>query len=325
MTVMTLLIDRRGTRVALANTGVVEVRYEDGETHKIGLAGLRRIIVQGDAQLSASLLRACSAAGVAVILVAGRGRGEPAHLFPAPRGTILLRHAQHRCYADPVRRLDIARALVRAKIQQQVLWLDAHGEGSETVSRFLAQAESAAGINELMGVEGAAAARYFSVWSKCWRNPWHFSGRNRRPPRDPVNSLLSLGYALALNHVGRRATLSGLDLALGFLHAPFPQRPSLALDLLEPVRPWVDQWVWRLLESGALKPADFTDRRQEGCRLSKEGRGVFFREWHINEDDWLPKPARHALAIVLSKLRPFKNRTVLQPDEFANNPAHEFD
>ncbi len=110
---------------------------------------------------------------------------------------------------------------------------------------------------------------------------------------------------LALTQVGRRAALRGLDLSLGFLHAPMPNRPALALDLLEPVRPRVDQWVWRLLESGALRPEDFTNSSEEGCRLGKEGRSVFFREWHTSEDQWLPKPARHALAIVLIKLRSF--------------------
>ncbi|MGH8475532.1 MAG: CRISPR-associated endonuclease Cas1 [Methylococcales bacterium] len=78
-----------------------------------------------------------------------------------------------------------------------------------------------------------------------------------------------------------------------------------------PVRPWVDQWVWRLLESRALNPEDFTETAAQGCRLSKEGRAVFFREWYRSEDEWLPKPARHALAIVLTQLRPLTNPRAL--------------
>jgi CRISPR-associated protein Cas1 len=303
MAVMSLLIDRRGSEIALHNTGVVEVRHEDGTTHRIGLSGLRRIIVQGDARVSASLLRAGREHGVAFVLAAGRGRGETAHLFPEHRAGLALRLAQYRAHLEPDRRLALARALVHAKLEQQVLWLEAQGLDAATVRRFLAEAGAAPGIPELMGVEGAAAARYFALWGRLWREPWRFTGRNRRPPRDPVNALLSLSYMLALNRVGQMAALRGLDPALGFLHAPLNGRPALALDLLEPVRPWVDQWVWRLLERGALRPDDFTDSAQEGCRLSKEGRAVYYREWHVDEDQWLPRPARHALAIVLHRLR----------------------
>jgi CRISPR-associated protein Cas1 len=214
-----------------------------------------------------------------------------------------LRHAQHLALADPERRLAVARLLVRAKLDQQVLWLEAHGLDAATVRRFGAEADAAAGIPALMGVEGAAAARYFSLWAGLWQPPWHFPGRNRRPPRDPINALLSLGYTLALSRVGQLAALRGLDPAVGFLHSPVDGRPALALDLLEPVRPWVDQWVWRLLDSGAFTPEDFTHGKADGCRLAKAARAVFYREWHSEEDQWLPRPARHSLAIVLRSLR----------------------
>ncbi|MGH8475533.1 MAG: CRISPR-associated endonuclease Cas1 [Methylococcales bacterium] len=205
----------------------MEIHYENLETHRVGLQALRHIIVHTDAQLSASLLRSCNEAGVSILLAAGRGRGATAHLFPS-RETTRLRHAQHRSYADSARRLNIARALVKAKIDQQVQCLKAHGEDSQSVSRFIDQAECAPGINELMGVEGAAAARYFTIWAKLWHKPWHFPGRNRRPPRDPVNALMSLGqapYSLALNHVGRRAALCGLDFYWASCTARFPTDP----------------------------------------------------------------------------------------------------
>lgn len=303
MSVMSLLIDRRGASVGLSGPGVVEVRYEDGETHRLGLRGLRRIMVRGDAALSASLLRACQEAGIAVVLSAGRGRGGTAHLFPEARGAVHLRHAQHCCHADPARRLALARAVVAAKIEQQAMWLEAHGLEAGTVRRFVGEAGAALSIGALMGVEGAAAARYFALWGGLWEAPWQFQGRNRRPPRDPVNALMSLGYTLALSRVGQLAAARGLDVALGFLHSPLSGRPALGLDLLEPVRPWVDQWVWRLLAKGALQPGHFTFSAAEGCRLDKAGRAVFFREWHAAEDQWLARPARHALAVVLAHLR----------------------
>lgn len=303
MAAMTLLIDRRGAQASLHGSGVVELRYPDGETHRIGLRGLRRIIVQGEAQLSSGLLRACHAEGIAVMLAPARGRGDATHLFPPARESVGLRHEQYACHADPPRRLALASALVSAKIEQQALWLEAHGFGVGAMRQLAGEATSARDLDALMGLEGAAAARYFGLWARAWQDPWHFPGRNRRPPRDPVNALLSLGYTLALNPVGQQAALRGLDVSLGFLHAPHSGRPSLALDLLEPVRPWVDQWVWRFLSNGTLQPGDFTYSAEEGCRLGKKGRAEFYRRWHATEGLWLPRPTRHAMAIVLTHLR----------------------
>lgn len=305
---MTLIIDRRGVCLDLAGSGVVRVRYDGGETHRLGLNGLQRIVLQGDVQLSASLLRACSEAGVGLVLAPGRGRGEAVHVFPAFRGPVNLRLAQHQGYADSLHRFTLAQKLVAAKIGHQALWLEAHGV-HHTLQRFMDEAHQVQDLAVLIGVEGAAAARYFAQWSTLWKAPWTFTGRNRRPPRDPVNALLSLGYALALSYGGRIAALRGFDMEIGFLHAPQSGRPALALDLLEPVRPWVDQWVWQLLNSGKLTPDNFTSSPGEGCRLDKEGRAVFFSEWYGSEDGWLRKPARNALALVLKVLRRFANFT----------------
>lgn len=303
---MTLIIDRRGTCLDLAGNGRVRVRYEGGETHRLGLQSLQRIVLQGEVQVSSTLLRACSEAGVGLVLTSGRGRCEAVHVFPASRGAVALRLAQHQCYADPLHRFTLAQKLVAAKIGHQALWLEAQGVHPR-LERFVEEAHQVQDLAMLMGVEGAAAARYFAQWGTLWKTPWTFTGRNRRPPRDPVNALLSLGYTLALSYVGRMAALRGFDLAFGFLHAPQAARPALALDLLEPVRPSVDQWVWQLLNSGKLTPSNFTTSPGEGCRLGKEGRAVFFSEWYGSEEGWLRRPARNALALVLKSLRRFVN------------------
>lgn len=320
MSSMTLLVDRRDSRLSLKPNNVVEIRHSSAETHRVGLNGLRRIIVHGDADLSSTLLRACEQAKVAIILSSGRGKGETIHLFPHNLRGIQLRHAQHRCYADPVHRLELARRLVRAKIEQQFYWLNQHDEQAETVRRFIESVQTADTLESLMGVEGAAAARYFMIWGKRWPENWQFKGRNRRPPRDAVNSLMSLGYAMALNRTGQMATEKGFDLAMGFLHSPLSGRPSLALDLLEPTRPWVDQWVWTLMQKGFLQPDQFTFSNSEGCRLGKEGRAIFFREWHLAEDQWLPQPVRHSLALVLNYLR-----GLIKPGDLEQEALEEYD
>lgn len=303
MSAMTLLIDHKEAQLTLEGTGVVCIRYPDRPPVRVGLHGLQRLIISGDIALGSRLLRACAEAGVGLVLVPARGRGAAVNLFPAPAATLHLRHAQHCGFADAARRLPLARATVVAKIGQQQVWLEAQGTGAN-LSRFQTEARQAADIGSLLGIEGAASARYFAAWAGLWEAPWSFPGRNRRPPRDPVNALLSLGYTLALGYVGRLVAARGLDPGFGFLHTPQAGRPALTLDLLEPVRPWVDQWVWERLQSeGLLTPAHFTLSSAEGCRLNQEGRARFYAAWHQQEDRWLRTPARHALAILLNGLR----------------------
>lgn len=116
--------------------------------------------------------------------------------------------------------------------------------------------------------------------------------------------MLSLSYTLASQYVARLAVTRGLDLAIGFLHETEPGRPALVLDLLEPVRPAIDQWVWKCLREQRFTPQDFRTSPLEGCRLGKEARGQYFAYWTQQEHELLNRPARRGLARVLAHLRP---------------------
>jgi len=305
MGAMTLVVDQRGAKLALVGSGVLVVTYADGTVHRAGLGTLRCVLVHGDCALSASLLRACRDEKVGVLLIPGRGAGAPLHLLPTEPSLARLRHAQHLCYADDVVRLALARRLVAAKIEEQSRLLESHGPAPD-LRRFVHTLPDAPDIATLMGIEGAVAAAYFGAWANALPRPWSFPYRNRRPPQDPVNALLSLGYTLALHYVGRYAMCYGLDPAVGFLHGPQRNRPALALDLIEPVRPWVDEWVWQCLKTGALTPERFTISEIEGCRLDKAGREIFYGMWFKNEDTWFSAPTRAALALLLKGLRPYR-------------------
>lgn len=302
MSAMTLIVDRRGAAITLDGKAVVQVRYPDGIQYRVGLKSLRAMVVQGEVTLSSGLLRACAAEGVGVVLLPGRGRGEGVNLLPQSRRQIWLRIAQVQCYIDTESRLAVAHHLVQAKVSGQERWLQVHGVPAD-FNRLIAHAQQASDLNMLMGVEGAASARYFALWQELWDDRWQFTGRNRRPPRDPVNALLSLGYTLAGQYVGRLATLRGLDESIGFLHEPRAGRPSLALDLLEPLRPYVDQWVWQHANMGPLEPSHFFSNEALGCRLNKDGRALFFDAWHMTVEEWLQAPARQGLALILQTLR----------------------
>ncbi len=118
---------------------------------------------------------------------------------------------------------------------------------------------------------------------------WRFSGRNRRPPQDPVNALFSLTYTLMLSEVERAVAQKGLDTALGFLHTPEPGRSALSLDLLEPLRAEADAFVLDVM-SALLTPDHFSGSGTAGCRLSKEGRGLYYQRWAEKRPVWPHDP-----------------------------------
>ena len=307
-----LWIDEESTVLDVDANDVVCVRYADGRQKRVGAAALREIILERDARLSAKLLRTCLQHGVGIALLSHSGRAEPMQVLPQSWRSVSLRLMQFRCFDNAAHRLAMARAIVAAKLREQMRWLDAHDCRHE-LARFSAAVDNAGSVEALIGVEGATAAHYYGAWRKLWQWPWVFPGRERRPPRDPLNALLSLGYTLAVAQTARLGAQRGLDPALGFLHSARRNRPALALDLTEPLRPWVDQWVWQILAFKKLEPSHFGNDPRLGCRLTPEGRKIFYGEWHAAVERWFAPQARRALAVVLGRLR--LERSVEHPTE----------
>jgi CRISPR/Cas system-associated exonuclease Cas4 (RecB family) len=142
-------------------------------------------------------------------------------------------------------RLQLAREVIRAKIHNQRVMLMRNGDAPDRVLSLLVgfrdATERATDMTGLLGIEGNAAALYFEHFESMLkqRESWHFDwrGRNRRPPRDPVNALLSLGYSMLAKELTGICHAVGLDPFLGFMHQPRYGRPALALDLMEEFRP----------------------------------------------------------------------------------------
>jgi CRISPR-associated protein Cas1 len=127
----------------------------------------------------------------------------------------------------------------------------------------------------LLGLEGAGTAFYFGVFERLLNGEWRFERRTKRPPRDPVNALLSFGYVILMNQVASAVSVVGLDPYVGFLHSSQFGKPALALDVMEPFRPIVvDSVVMTVLNNRMLTEDDFEE--QFGAwRLSDEGRRIF--------------------------------------------------
>jgi CRISPR-associated protein Cas1 len=128
-------------------------------------------------------------------------------------------------------------------------------------------------------VEGAAGAAYFKAFSLLFPESLKFNNRNRRPPKDPVNACLSLSYTLFHQEAVNVLKTVGLDPAIGCYHELYYSRESLACDLLEPVRPLIDAWLWQLFKDRLLRVEDFVEK-QEACLLSMAGKQRFYEAFH---------------------------------------------
>ena len=282
-----LYVDRRG--VTLKADGEALVFYENGE--RIGtvpLAPLSRVFMRGDVTLSSALLGKLGERGIGVVVLSGR-KAVPTMLLGRPHNDAARRVAQYRLSLDGDFCLRFSRAIVEAKLRAHAAFL-AERRDSEPQSRYLltlslrrlatsiAAVDEQPSIGSLRGLEGAGAAAYFEGFADLLPERLKFSGRNRRPPRDPVNAMLSLGYTLLHAEAVLALYGSGLDPFVGFYHALDFGRESLACDLVEPLRVEVDRHTLMLFRSEKLRAEDFSTT-ESGCLLGKAGRARFYGEW----------------------------------------------
>jgi CRISP-associated protein Cas1 len=208
--------------------------------------------------------------------------------YARPRTNVLLRIEQWCATVDGGRCLDIAKAIVTAKLlNSRVVLLDAAKDRSsvsgglrlaaDELARYAEQTRIASDLDTLRGIEGIGAKRYFAEWSGLLSAEGvTFTGRIRRPPMDPANALLSFGYALLRTRCIGAAEHVGLDPYVGFLHPVRPGRPSLALDLMEELRaPFVDRLVLTLINRRQTTAKSFTVEPTGAVRLTDDGRANF--------------------------------------------------
>ncbi len=283
-----LILDRRDMLVRLEGHAL-RVEQPDGVLQRVPLGMLGMVVVHGAPAVTCDVWRELSERGIPAVLVPARGKGGIAWLGSGLSNTIQLRRQQHQRAGDPAAILAIARQLVGLKLRYQrqlavsaTVWCAIPpatpiGALLDLFDGKLARLSEAADIPAVMGFEGSAAAAWYDWLTLSLPPVWGFAGRNRRPPRDPVNVLLSLGYTLLGGEMLGAVQAAGLDPALGFLHGVVPGRESLVLDLIEPLRPGVDAFVLGLLDR-VLTPGHFT-QQDERCLLNKDGRGLFYRAW----------------------------------------------
>jgi CRISPR-associated protein Cas1 len=283
----TLYLDRRNLELRL--DGAALAVYQGGvRKGAVPLNLLERVIIRADTKLTSGVLGSLAAAGAVTVILSGRKGEKVAMVSGRLHSDASVRVAQYAKSLDGEWRSAWAGRFVAAKILRQCRllrrWEQARPEHRSTVRAALQTLQQvrlkvrdrAVYAGELRGLEGAAQAAYLRVYTELFPSALQFNGRNRRPPRDPVNACLSLAYVLAHTEAVRCCWAAGLDPYVGFYHTLTFGRESLACDLLEPVRPRVDAWVWTMFRSRELRPEHF--RTDQGrCLLGKAGRGRFYR------------------------------------------------
>lgn len=273
------------------------VMREDQEVSSIPLAEIERVSLFGPVSITGGALCGLLDAGIDLSLHSrtGRFRGSASSVESK---NIFLLLAQVDAWRSEERRLAFARAIVTSKLEGHRLLLQRysldHPEATRcklvslSLQECKAKAMAADSIEQLRGIEGAAAAAYFSAFPQMLRGGWQFPGRVRNPATDPVNALLSFTYSLAVGRLSSEAAGVGLDPRLGLFHGLRYGRASLPLDLVEEVRaPLADRFVLRSLNLQQIKPEDFITRPDGAVQLRPEARRAYLFAW----EEYLARPS----------------------------------
>ena len=267
---------------------------------------LQNIVSFSYSGASPALMGACAEKGIGLAFCSPRGRFL-ARVCGENTGNVLLRREQYRVADDPEKSCRIARNMIFGKlhnarwsvertIRDHGLRVDkeALSRASQELQNLLPQVLEAENPDSLRGLEGVGAAAYFGVYDEMIlsrKADFFFRGRNRRPPLDRVNALLSFAYSLLAHDCASALESVGLDAYVGFLHTDRPGRTSLALDLMEELRPCMaERFVLTLINNRMLKAEDFQVQDSGAVLLTEDGRRAFLKAWQEKKRETLTHP-----------------------------------
>lgn len=270
-------IDRHGVKVGSAQ-GRLTLRTPDGEEQSLPLHQIDQVVVLGHAHFSHDAIAALLREEIPVLFSSLRG-GFRGSLSGRSGRQISRRQHQLDSMRNPDLKIMVARALIQAKLRGQGRLLRQWKIGvRHEIADALIASHRCQDIDTLRGYEGLAAKAFFDgLREHLEGSDFRFEKRIQHPSPDPVNALLSLSYTLLLNETEVGAMAVGLDVAGGFYHASADGRPTLLMDLIEPLRPLAERFSARLLR-GDLVPGDF-EIEGDSCHLRDGRRGVVYKAW----------------------------------------------
>ncbi len=282
---------------------LIEVRFRDGSKSEFRLSEISHLSVFGNVQLTAGAIHELCSRSIGVSFF-GYGGWHYGMLQPVAAVNVHTRLSQFRVAANPLLSLPLACAFVEGKILNGRTLLRRNSNQGPAVAlarlkELAVEARGAPSVDVLLGIEGLAARLYFEAFGQMLSPrsgrvdavaAFSFEHRNRRPPRDPVNALLSLAYALLVKDSRVALATVGFDPTVGFLHKPRPGRPALALDLMEEFRPLIaDSVVLTLVNTEAIQERDLV-RAAGSVALRDEGRKALMTAYERRMDQEVTHP-----------------------------------
>lgn len=283
---MVVVVQTEGTKVGVRGGAM---RVSDREGNKITempLAGIESLALVGNVQISTQAIQTLAGMGVPVAFTSAAGR-LLAMIDPLDSVSAEVRKAQALASVDQNRCGELASALVAAKIGNQRTLLMRNGRVTELEREMMAEAgrdaEASRSLESLRGLEGNAARIYFGAFATMlpdeFGKEFDANGRQRRPPPDPVNAVLSMAYTMLSHECVAALRQARLEPTIGVYHVSRPGRPAMALDLMEPFRPLVaDSVAISLFSRNEVGMSDFV-RTAAGCAMKEGARRAFFSAW----------------------------------------------
>ena len=255
---------------------------------------------------SPALMGACAERKIGMSFFSPRG-AFLARIVGKDYGNVLLRKEQYRISDDENRSIGYAKNMIAGKVfnsrwsiertlRDHAYRVDAGKlkQISDTLYGTLPKIDGTLSVDELRGIEGKAAEQYFSVLNDMILNQkedFFFTTRNRRPPLDNVNAVLSFAYTVLAGECANALSSVGLDPYVGFMHGDRPGRTSLALDLMEELRPVLaDRFILTLINTKAIRAIHFDKQKDNAVLLNEDGRKVFFNAWQTHKKEMITHP-----------------------------------
>ncbi len=284
----------------------IVVLEENKEIGRVPLHNLESVITVGYTGVSPALMAACAEQDISICFLKPDGRFM-ARVTGKTRGNVILRKTQYAYSEDTKRALDISVNFIIGKLynskwvlervkRDHTMRVDSSklSHCSELLSSFTDMARRSDSLEELRGIEGEAASIYFSAFDEMilqQKENFRFENRNRRPPTDNVNALLSLAYTLLANMCASAAETVGLDPYVGFLHRDRSGRASFALDIMEELRSvFADRFVINIINKRVISPNDLTKKENGAVYLNEDGKKKFFTAFQNRKKDMITHP-----------------------------------
>ncbi len=281
----------------------VVVSVKQNEIFRIPVHNIEQIVTFGYMGVSPGLMKLCADGNVSLTFLSPQGRFISRLQGPA-KGNVLLRKAQYMYSDEEDYALHLSRLFISGKIQnyRNILrrFIRDNGENAKVAKvadellRCKQKVLSANSVASVRGVEGEAANYYFGAFDQLILNQkeeFPFDGRNRRPPKDAVNAMLSFVYTLICNDITSALETAGLDPYVGFMHTLRPGRASLALDMMEEFRAYLgDRLALSLINRKQISGKDFVCQGSEGVVMTENGRKTILSAWQNRKRENINHP-----------------------------------